>query len=846
MLAQCIKQGTYTTLVYGASAVVARLLHFALFGHIVHTLGVASYGVWDFYQTIFYFLGSMLSSCASSALMRFYLADTQSDQQKKVLGTSCWIIMGTIGIWWTVSVTFLVYGTHVQTPYALLTVCNSGLQALLYFVLTYYKSTNAVWWYAILFNLQQLVMLLLLRCTVGMCATTLLPLFGAVTLSLLCIVPCFVTLFWQHHTCDYSLIKQQLRFSLPLLLVGISTVCFISVDRYFLKLCSAQLLGHYAIIMRFGSLFQFCALALTDAWPIIIFNACRTPASHNLVGTLTTYYLFVLMSLAVCMNGLSLLLCLYIFPDLYPQLACYIPWIFLAALLYETARVLQASFAITYQTTLSALLAYGTLLLQIMGCWLATKTSAVLSALIGANCLTFLCYSISSYLCMTYYAAAYRVSLERLIRGTMHTCLYLFLSSVTITTGSPLWCMVLALSWPCTVWLFLLSTSEKEWLVQYCIKLYTRGTIPEHQQLAYTSTPYYAAHTHERIALFGVCPPPWGGISVHITRLKKVLEQQGNTVACFDTERHKARHIVSQLYQLLRFVYAEHPTLMYYHSPYIRLSFVHLIVLRCMRLFTKSKVVVVEHDCRYLASRSGVWKKLYSFSLRCVHELVFIGQPTYDSYCQNHLYIPRAHSIHGAFIPPDTTTYQTIMETYPPDLMRFMQEHTPCITGNASNVLITQGYDLYGFDMMIDLVSALRTSWAHIGCVVAVSSISDKAYWRQIQARIAQRGLEKYFYFLVGTYEYWPIIQHADLFVRPTRNENFGISVAEAIYLGIPALASDVCARPAGTVLFQAGNHEDFLAKSLEILRTPVEQQSHIPAHRATMQHTAQANRANQ
>jgi len=57
------------------------------------------------------------------------------------------------------------------------------------------------------------------------------------------------------------------------------------------------------------------------------------------------------------------------------------------------------------------------------------------------------------------------------------------------------------------------------------------------------------------------------------------------------------------------------------------------------------------------------------------------------------------------------------------------------------------------------------------------------------------------------------LFKYADLFVRPTSTDSFGISVAEAISMGIPAIASDVCERAKGTITFQSRNTKEFITK---------------------------------
>ena len=58
----------------------------------------------------------------------------------------------------------------------------------------------------------------------------------------------------------------------------------------------------------------------------------------------------------------------------------------------------------------------------------------------------------------------------------------------------------------------------------------------------------------------------------------------------------------------------------------------------------------------------------------------------------------------------------------------------------------------------------------------------------------------------------------SDVFVRPTNTDGYGVSIAEAIHFKIPAVASDVCQRPEGTILIRSRDIDDFTSKIKNVL----------------------------
>jgi glycosyltransferase involved in cell wall biosynthesis len=63
------------------------------------------------------------------------------------------------------------------------------------------------------------------------------------------------------------------------------------------------------------------------------------------------------------------------------------------------------------------------------------------------------------------------------------------------------------------------------------------------------------------------------------------------------------------------------------------------------------------------------------------------------------------------------------------------------------------------------------------------------------------------------------VIQASDVFVRPTSADGDSVSVREALTLGIPCVATDVCARPHGVRLCRPGDAADLARKIEEALR---------------------------
>ena len=56
-------------------------------------------------------------------------------------------------------------------------------------------------------------------------------------------------------------------------------------------------------------------------------------------------------------------------------------------------------------------------------------------------------------------------------------------------------------------------------------------------------------------------------------------------------------------------------------------------------------------------------------------------------------------------------------------------------------------------------------------------------------------------------------VDNFDLYVRPNREDGYGVAIVEALMAGLPAIASDTCIRPEHAILFENENYEDLREK---------------------------------
>jgi len=109
----------------------------------------------------------------------------------------------------------------------------------------------------------------------------------------------------------------------------------------------------------------------------------------------------------------------------------------------------------------------------------------------------------------------------------------------------------------------------------------------------------------------------------------------------------------------------------------------------------------------------------------------------------------------------------------------------------ASEVLfMARLHPVKGLDLLLQAIARLRTSGRDVDLVVAGSGAAD--YEREVREQVARLDLQPHVRFVgfVGGDEKRALLERADVFALPSRQENFGVAIVEALAAGVPVVVS--------------------------------------------------------
>ncbi len=318
----------------------------------------------------------------------------------------------------------------------------------------------------------------------------------------------------------------------------------------------------------------------------------------------------------------------------------------------------------------------------------------------------------------------------------------------------------------------------------------------------------------KRIILLGTFPPPIGGVSIHLKRLSKLLEREGVDVIKWDISKGRFLFYPDCLKYFVQSLLKGN-TILHLNALNIK----YLITGIFFRLFARTEIYITNHNVSFFQTKTLFREKLFYYLVKKSKRVFVINEHILKEYPKD-LHNELPIKLISPFLTPDFENEEEIIASYPSAIWKFLKNRQPILLSNASRLNFFKNEDLYGLDMCIELTYRLKRSFKSVGFIFAIADEKfNKEYLKEMKKRIEELDIAENFFFLEKNNEIWPLFKKIDIFVRATNTDGFGISVAEALFFNKSAVASNVCPRPEGTVLFKSRDVEDLYKKTMNVLK---------------------------
>jgi hypothetical protein len=284
-----------------------------------------------------------------------------------------------------------------------------------------------------------------------------------------------------------------------------------------------------------------------------------------------------------------------------------------------------------------------------------------------------------------------------------------------------------------------------------------------------------------KIDIIGPYPPPYGGISIHIQRILPILKEKGfeakvyNQYSYHDINNNIIATKKSLTWWISYFFYKK-PNIVHFHQ----FSDLHFPYVFFFSWFCTSKVFLTIHNQKLLESSSlknflSIFFLKHSRNLTIISVSYSIQKLLLNNKIKDVIYLP-------AYVPPGGVNNKS-----------FNSSKHKKVLFNVWRVNNNEDIKKYGVDYLVKLAD----KYPNVNFFLFVGGRTSKFLENYIKT-LNLNNLTLFFGESLVEY-----LSNADLFLRLNREDAYGISIQEALDLGVPAIASDVCKRPDGCILYK-------------------------------------------
>lgn len=273
------------------------------------------------------------------------------------------------------------------------------------------------------------------------------------------------------------------------------------------------------------------------------------------------------------------------------------------------------------------------------------------------------------------------------------------------------------------------------------------------------------------LLIIGKIPPPIGGVSIHTARLLDLCKKEKIDFSFYNLHKF---NIVS----FLKSIKKSKNSHLHANNPLLLLSY----ALVCRILNSKSIITIhgnIQSHNSFLSFIEKCAVKLCNIPI-VLNENSFIKAKKINSKTR----------IISSFIPP--INEEKLSSIYLNKILLFKKEEELFCTNAYDYNFDKNGNETYGILFLISYFNKFPKK------NLVISDPSGNYFSHTKKNNIL---VNKNIMFLIGNHSFFEILKISNFFIRNTSTDGDSLSIKEALYLGLPVIATDCVSRPKGVKL---------------------------------------------
>ena len=322
------------------------------------------------------------------------------------------------------------------------------------------------------------------------------------------------------------------------------------------------------------------------------------------------------------------------------------------------------------------------------------------------------------------------------------------------------------------------------------------------------------------VAIVGVIPPPFGGVSVHVLREIELLRTEGFKVDLYE-QRGKSDPDNS-VYPLpksrlgfFKFLTRVDCDLLHFHfSNHMASALAGLVLL----LRPTQKYICTIHGEGLVKAwvGGGWWYRKLLKNYLCRADAIISVNPDVAKFIRETVGVVDTElAVIPAFLPPSRE--ELADENIPTAVNDFIDGQTVIGTHGCFG-FFQDGVHVYGFDMIAVLVEHAIQLDLDMVFYTVISGSYDDSHREEILR--LNEPLRSRWLIIEKSFTCASLYGKSDIFIRPTYTDGDSVSIRECLSLGVPVIASDAIRRPEACRLFESRNQESLNTVFCDLVTT--------------------------
>lgn len=282
-----------------------------------------------------------------------------------------------------------------------------------------------------------------------------------------------------------------------------------------------------------------------------------------------------------------------------------------------------------------------------------------------------------------------------------------------------------------------------------------------------------------KLLLIGKTPPPIGGVTIHVIRLKEHLEDSS---FAFKFIELRTKNVFQILKSFLKY------NIVHLHTSNVWLRLIFSIY----SFLINNKLILTYHG--NLGRYNTFLNWVDNISVKFAMVPIVLNQQSFEKAKLSNKNV----RLVPAFIPPKEVGLKKDLFLNN-EIQILKKKYSIVYCTNAFDVTIDKNNnEIYGISSIVKLFNSLN----NIGLIISDPSKNYKKYIQNKKIKIPDNVK-----FLDYNHSFYSVLKLTDGFIRSTTTDGDSISVKEALYLGKTVFCTDCVDRPEGVLLFKTRDY---------------------------------------